>query len=210
MIVSRRKGTVRRIGTAVVTAALAAGGAAAGDTRYVLKDVLSIGDAAARPQKILVVAIAEDPEVRNRFEDKFVSHLKGRDVGATASHSIVPSLTALEDREKVLGAIEAAGVDGVMTVRAVPLDKLDEEGWVEQWRDWLSAEATVRQLIETSLPVPPKKAKRYGIEFALWGTTPGRRLWAARTGTCMRKDLEAGVADLLQLAIDGLKDARWL
>ena len=199
-----------RIGAAILALALSAAGADAGGAKYRLEEWKSIGGTAPSPTKILVVAIADDPQVRNRFEDKFAAHLKTRNVEATASHSIVPSLTETQDREKILAALEKEGVDGVMTVRAVGLDDVGEEGWVADWRAWLASESTVRQLIEKTLPLPPKRAKRYGIEFALWGTTPGRRLWAARTGACTRDDLKSGVADLLRLAIDGLKDARWL
>jgi hypothetical protein len=198
------------IRAAIVVLALSAAGAAGGDAPYRLEDYRSIGEPVARPTKILVIALASDPQVRNRFEDKFVTHLRGREIGATASHAIVPSLTEPEAREKVLAAIEKEGLDGVMTVRAVGLDDAGEAGWVAEWQTWLAGESTVRQLVERTLPMPSKRAKKYGIEFALWGGTPGRRLWAARTGVCTRKDLESGVGDLLQLAIDGLKDSRWL
>jgi hypothetical protein len=201
---------VSRPGSAILVLALAASGAAAGDSIYRLEDSRSFGETVARPTKILVVAIADDPELRNRFEDKFVTHLRGREIGAVASHTLVPSLAELGDRDKLLAALENQGVDGVMTVRAVALDDLGEDAWVSGWKSWLAGESTVRQLIEQTLPLPPKRAKRYGIEFALWGGSPGRRLWAARTSTCTRNDLEAGVGDLLQLAIDGLKDGRWL
>jgi len=199
-----------RIGAAILALVVSATGAVAGGATYRLEEWKSIGEPATRPNKILVVAITDDAEVRNRFEDKFAAHLRTRKIEATASHSIVPSLTEPQDREKILATLEKEGVDGVMTVRAVGLDEIGEEGWVTDWRAWLDGDSTVRQLIERTLPVPPKRARRYGIEFALWGTTQGRRLWAARTGVCTRDDLESGVADLLRLAIDGLKDANWL
>jgi hypothetical protein len=201
---------MRRIVVFALALALSAAGGAVGGDKFSLEESRSIGDPALRPKKIMVVAIADDPQLRNRFEDKFVSHLRGRGIGATASHSIVPSLTKMEDREKVLAAIKKEGVDGVMTVRAVGLDETGTERWVADWKTWLASDSTVRQLIERTLPLPQKRAKLYGIEFALWGSDPGRRLWAARTGTCTRNDLESGVTDLLKLAIDALKEARWL
>lgn len=203
---------MNRIGHAILSLGLvlAASGVAAGDSIYRLEDYRSLGEPVSRPTKILIVAIADDPELRNRFEDKFATHLRGREIGAVASHSLVPSLADLGDRDKLLAEIEKQGIEGVMTVRAVALDDVGEDAWVAAWKTWLAGESTVRQLIEQTLPLPPKRAKRYGIEFALWGGSPGRRLWAARTNTCSRSDLEEGVGELLQLAIDGLKDSRWL
>ena len=202
---------MKRVGTVVLALVASAWAAGAGDSRYRLEDRRSVGDTAPRRMtKVLVVGIAEDPNVRNRFEDKLASHLIAKGLPAVASHSIVPSLTAIEDRERVLSAIERENVDGAITVRAVGLDEIGEEGWAAEWEAWVAKESTIRQLVERTLPLPPKRAKLYGIEFALWDARPGRLLWAARTGTCPRRELQQGVGDLLQLAIDGLKGAGWL
>lgn len=201
---------MRRIASvAAIALALTAAGVAAGEANYSLEESRSVAEPTSLPKKILVVAIADDREIRNRFEDKYVSHLRGRGVMATASHPIVPSLTELEDRETLLAAIAKEGVDGVMTVRAVSLDAAGKDRWVQDWHAWLESDSTARQLVEQSVPLPKKKSKHYGIEFTLWGSG-GRKLWAARSGDCTRSDLKSGVADLLQLAIDAMKDARWL
>lgn len=200
---------MRRIASVALALGLAAAGALAGGDVYTLEESKSIAEPPSPPKKILVVAIADDPQIRNRFEDKFVSHLRGRGIMATASHPLVPSLTKLESREKVLAALAQEGVDGVMTVRAVSLDKKEKEAWIQDWRAWIGTESTPRQLVEESLPLPSKKSKTYGIEFTLWGA-PGRKLWAARTGPCSRSQLKSGVADLLQLTIDVMKDAHWV
>jgi hypothetical protein len=189
--------------------ALTAAGASAGGDKYSLEEPRSIAEPTSPPRNILVVAIADDPQIRNRFEDKFVSHLRGRGIMATASHPIVPSLTEMADREKILAAIAKEGVDGVMTVRAVSLDKTGKDRWAQDWHAWLESDSTVRQLVEQSLPLAKKKSKHYGIEFTLWSSA-GHKLWAARTGTCARSDLKSGVAELLQLAIDAMKDAHWV
>lgn len=200
-----------RIGAFVLALAMSASGLAAGGAGYRLEARRSVDDAEPRRlEKVLIVAISDDREVRNRFEDKFVTHLGARGIEAVTSHSLVPSLTAIGDRDRILAALEREGVDGAVTVRAVGLDESGEEEWTAAWAKWVGEVSTVRELIERTLPVPPKKAKRYGVEFALWDTRPARLLWAARTGTCTRKQLQSGVADLLQLAIDGLKDARRL
>ena len=59
----------------------------------------------ARPRKLhklIVIAISDDREVRNRFEDKFVTHLKGKGFDALISHELVPDLTKPADRQSVL------------------------------------------------------------------------------------------------------------
>ena len=43
-------------------------------------------------QKIAIVGISADREIRHRFEDKFVSHLRGRNHDAVTSYSLVPDL----------------------------------------------------------------------------------------------------------------------
>lgn len=178
---------------------------------YRLEDRRAIGETAPhRVEKILVLAIVDDRDIRNRFEDKLATHLTGRGIAAMASHSIVPDLTSPGDRDRILETLLRERVDAVLTVRAAPIAKSDDAAWIAEWERFTVESSTIRELVERTLPLPAKKAKRYGIEFALWGTGPGALHWAARTGTCTRKQLSEGVSDLLQLAIDDLKDARWL
>lgn len=163
-----------------------------------------------RLTKLVVVGIADDQEVRHRFEDKFATHLRAREIGAVTSYSIVPDLREPGDRQRILDELSKEKVDGALTIRAVPLDDLDEKAWGEAWSAWADAPSTVRDLITKTVPVPKKKAKRYGIEIALWDVETAQPLWAARTAEVGRRDLQAGVGDLLQLTIDSLKDTPWL
>jgi hypothetical protein len=157
--------------------------------------------------KLAVIAITDHRDVRNRFEDKFVSHLRGREVAAMASHSFVPDLRQIEDREAMLRFVAAEGVDGAITVRAVPLEKKeDEPRWAAAWQEGPTKQPTIRTLIEQTVPVASKPAKHYGIEIVLW-ESPARRVWSARTDVYSRKELQASVADLLQLVIYRLTDA---
>lgn len=201
---------MKRIAAVALALILTAAGAGAG-AEYTLEESRSIADPPSPPKNVLVVAMADDPKIRNRIEDKFVSHLRGRGIMATASHPIVPSLTKMEDREKVLAALAKEGVDSVMTVRAasLTLDKAEKDRWAQDWNTWLESEQTVRQLVEKTLPLPKRKSSNYGIEFTLWNST-GHKVWAARTGVCARSDLKSGVGDLLQLVIDAMRDARWV
>ena len=180
-------------------------------TPYRLEDRRAVGETAPyRLEKVLVLAIADDRDVRNLFEDKRASHLTARGIGAIASHAIVPDLTAPGDRDRILETLSRERVDAVLTVKATPIDKSDDAAWIGAWERFTAEPSTIRELVQRTLPLPEKRAKRYGIEFALWGTGPGKLHWAARTGACSRKQLSEGVADLLQLALDALKDDRWL
>lgn len=172
--------------------------------RDVLEDA---GD--VRLTSVLVVGISDDRDIRNRFEDRFVTHLRGRGVQASASHSIVPDLTDLEDRDRILDAIDAGGIDAVLTVRAIRIERRGDDDWIAAWDRWSAAAATPRELIEASLPITGKKAKKYGVEFALWEIAGPRRLWAARSDVVQRKRLDDGSGDLLQAAIADLRDRGW-
>ncbi len=160
--------------------------------------------------KLVVLAISDDREVRNRFEDKFVTHLKGKGFDALISHELVPDLTKPADRQAVLDALAREKVDGALTVRAVPLDGVGEKAWSDAWTAWADGPSTVRDLVERTVPVPKKKAKMFGVEIALWDAEASRPLWAARTRPVSIRDLKAGVSDLLRLTMEALKDTPWL
>lgn len=195
----------------LATLALAACVSPALAASYRLEDRRSVGETAPHKlEKVLVLAIVDDRDVRNRFEDKLASHLTARGIAAMASHTIVPDLATPVDRDRILETLSRERVDAVLTVRAAPLEKSGEAAWIAEWERFATGSSTIRELVQRTLPLPKKAAKRYGLEFALWGTGPGALHWAARTGVCTRKQLSEGTSDLLQLAIDELKDARWL
>jgi hypothetical protein len=168
------------------------------------------GSSARRLQKLIVLGISGDREIRNRFEDKLVTHFRGKGFEAIASHTLVPDLATPVSRDRLLEALAREKVDGAMTVRAVPVEKDGEEPWAAAWRAWADSPSTVADLVLKSIPAPVKKAKRYGIEFALWDLSTTRPVWAARTSVHTRGELSSGVGDLLQLAIGALEETPWL
>jgi hypothetical protein len=164
----------------------------------------------AKPKltKILALGISDDRETRHRFEDKLVTHLRGRGLGAVTSYSIADDLTRPGDRDEILAALAREGVDGVLTVRAVPLDRDTEAAWPEAWAAWIDSPATVRELVERTLPLPAKPVRRYGAEITLWELGTGNRPWAARTTVCDRKELRKAASDLVQDTIAQLRELR--
>lgn len=74
-------------------------------------------------ERIIVVGIAGLTAERKQFEDKFLTHLRGRKIDGITSHSIVPHLDDVDDREALIRALHAKGIEGAITVRLVRLDE---------------------------------------------------------------------------------------
>jgi hypothetical protein len=178
-----------------------AGPAAFADTP-VLADRWS-GPGSARPpfKKILVVGITRNAPARRRYEDLFVSQLRGREVPGITSYPIVPDLEHPGDRDKVLETLLAGGVDGVITARLVSLEDRKEEDWAEAWRKEVETVVPIRAYVQDSLNSLPPEGKLYGVEFALWGVDSGQRLWAGRSHPVklkkIRKDANLLVQDVM-------------
>ena len=156
--------------------------------------------------KIFIICIAELTEARKKFEDKFVSHLRAKNIDGVPSHSLVPQLDRVEDRTAIVVALEDLGVDAAITVRLVPLDDRTEKEWDDEWRRQTESSIRIRGLIEETLPPPEKRAKRYGIEVALWESGDWSMIWAARSDTYKRKELQDEAAYFVRLTISALRD----
>jgi hypothetical protein len=159
-------------------------------------------------EKIAVVGIRSDREFRHRIENKLVSHLRGREIMAVASYTVVENLAAPGDPQEILDRILAEGIDGVITIRAVPLPKPDDERqWAGSWRGEWEAERPLRPFVADSLPLSAKQADRYGLDFAVWHGSPAHAVWAGRTEVYAASRLRSGSADVVQSVIDAFEDA---
>jgi hypothetical protein len=156
--------------------------------------------------KFLVVGISEVKQARNQFENNFVSQLRGRDIPAVASYTIVPELVGIDDAEahKILEILDEEKIDAVITVRAVPLEGLTEDEWVAGWKKELGSGGTIRELIEETLPLADEKVKRYGVELAVWDVKAGVRFWAGRTNVLKRRQLSKGVPEFVRGVINAM------
>jgi hypothetical protein len=174
--------------------------------KYRLIDRWENPDDHLRFKKFLVVGISNVKEARHQFENNFVSQLRGRDIGGVASYMIVPNLVGIDDaeRDKILAAIEEEKVDGVITVRSVRLKDLTEEEWIAAWKKQVESDGTIRELIEETLPLADEKAKRYGVELAVWDVETGVRFWAGRTNVLTRKQMTKGVPEFVRGVIGAL------
>jgi len=184
---------------------------AANVAKFSLEQTWTHPDFQRRPfKKIVVIGISDDRETRHRFEDKFVSHLRGRGVQGTTSYSIVSDLTVQRDEQKIVQTIEEQGIDAAISVRVVPMKGLDKAAWSARWQQQVEADGDLRELIDDSLPLQGKKANKYGVEVALWETATWDRVWAGRTDTYKRGELRKGAGDFVQYVMDSLTFAELL
>jgi hypothetical protein len=161
-----------------------------------------------QPGKVLVIAITDDREVRHRFEDKLVSHLRGRKVSAVTSYPLVPDLLDPGSREEVLRRIEEDQIDAGISFRIVPLEGRDEAAWDAEWRREAEKGGTLRDLLAATLPLKQVKSKQYGVEVTLWVAGTPSRSWTGRSGPYTLKELRNGAGDFIQDVILTLLDAR--
>jgi hypothetical protein len=162
-------------------------------------------NAGTKFQNILAIGITDDREVRHRFEDKLVSHLRARNVSAVTSYSMVPELTAPGSREEILRKIEELKIDAAVSFRVVPLENRAEADWDAEWKHEAEAGGTLRELIAATLPVKEVKSKKYGVEVTLWVVgTPGR-LWTGRSGLHSREEMREGAGEFIHDVVQTLR-----
>jgi hypothetical protein len=196
---------MRRLAATVVLTLLAVLPSRAAGPPQIVAQWNSPEDTGRKFQKILAIGITEDRELRHRFEDKVVSHLRGRDIAAVTSYSLVPDLLAPASREEILQRIEAQKIDAAISFRTVPLEKRDEATWDAEWLREAEGAGTLRDLIRATLPVKATKSKLYGVEVTLWVNGTPARLWSGRSGTHKLDELRKGAPDFIQDVIDTLR-----
>ncbi|HZM70913.1 MAG TPA: hypothetical protein VFB95_11185 [Candidatus Cryosericum sp.] len=161
-------------------------------------------------KRLLAAGITTDAPTRRRLEDRFVSMLRAHDVGCLTSYSIVPTLPAPEDRQKVVDMLMAQQVDGVITVSLVPLKETTEEEWAAAWRQALEQPGRLRDYVDAALRRPPEKTKRFGAEITLWNLATGERVWAARTAAGKINKIRDAAPNLVDDVMNDLIHARLL
>jgi len=70
------------------------------------------------PEKILVIDMGPNPDVRKRFEDEFVMALKDRRVDAVVSYTIMPE-PVVSDKDAIAAKAKEIGVDTVLINRPI-------------------------------------------------------------------------------------------
>ena len=154
--------------------------------------------------KILVVAITDDRVARGKFEDLFVSHLRGQGIEGVSSREIVPDLEQIDNADEIVAWIEKNKVDGVISVRAVYLKEMGQKTWEQHWENWISGNQSLEGLIEDTLPLERPNGGKVGVEVALWDTDDDKRLWSARTEPVARKQLKKAPPAFVQSVMNAL------
>ena len=180
-----------------------------GAVKYpVIMDSWSSGTATSY-RKVIIVAITNDLEARKHFENKFVSHMRSRNIEAVTSRSMVPDLHNVEDREKLLAEIEAQSIDAVFHVRLVSLKDRTEEEWGAAWKASLGPDLTLRQVVESD-PIDMKKTKLFGVEIGVWSIEEQALVFAARTDPYKRKELDGAGGAFAEIVLNMLEDLQLL
>ena len=161
-------------------------------------------------RKVIIVAITDDLEARKHFENKFVSHMRSRNIEAVTSHSLVPDLRNVEDREKLLAEIEAQAIDAAFHVRLVSLKDWTEEEWGAAWKASLVPDLTLRQVVQESDPIDRKKTKLFGVEIGVWSIEEQALVFAARTDPYKRKELDDAGGAFAEVVLNMLEDLQLL
>jgi len=196
---------LRRLAATVVLVLLAATGSRAAGPPQIVAQWNSPADAGTKFRKIMAIGITDDRELRHRFEDNVVTHLRGKDIAAVTSYSLVPDLMTPASREEILKLIEAQKIDAAISFRSVPLEKSGEAAWDAEWLHEAEGAGTLRELIRATLPIKKTKSKLYGVEVTLWTVGTPARLWSGRSGAYKLEDLRNGASDFIQDVIGTLR-----
>ena len=156
-------------------------------------------------RKVLVVGIVRDPKTRRTFEDRCVTLLRARGVEAITSYSIVPDLPTDKDTAEILGALFAQRVEGLITVRLVPLDDTPEEKRSAAWHTAMEGAERPRAYVEAGLRDLNTEADDFGVEVVYWSVDDARRIWAGRFAGASLKRLRKNASAMVQTVIDEMR-----
>ena len=201
---------MRRHAARVVLALMAATLLGAAAQPQLVAQWSSPADPGQKFQKILAIGITGDRELRHRFEDNVVTHLRGKDIQAVTSYSLVPDLQSPGSREEILQKIEAQKIDAALSFRAVPLEKSGETAWEAEWIKEAEGAGTLRELIQATLPLKATKSKLYGVEVTLWVNGTPARLWSGRSGVYKLGAWQDGASGFIQDVIGTLRYSHWI
>jgi len=70
-------------------------------------------------KKVLVIAAAQQDNIRNQIENVLYNQLSERGVVAIPGHKVLPQYKTKPDREVVLAKVKELGVDSVLVVRSI-------------------------------------------------------------------------------------------
>jgi hypothetical protein len=134
--------------------------------------------------KVAAVAIEDRGDVRQAFENRFVSELQKHGTSAFATGDILSQAEIKADRTAAAARLRAAGADTVLVVRMVDSSSSYGAAWLkaggpgpagsDDWSDYYHADmgSSYGSLKQTT-----------AIETSLFDLKTGKRLWSGLTET---------------------------
>jgi hypothetical protein len=166
---------------------------------------------AKKYHKLLVVGIAEKPQMRQVFEEVFASEAQKKGISAIASYTIT-GVDAKPSRESLEEAVKKSGADGLITTRLVSIKEtrdtrtgfvLTNHGTTAMFGGTVSYATFVHQ------PVEVTTSAKAAIETNLFDTGTSFMTWSGTTSVINPEGIitiTAAVADVVIKALvqDGL------
>lgn len=160
-----------------------------------------------RFSRLMVIGFGDDGASRRVFEDGFVRSLQAAGIPAVASYTLLPGLGG-SDWPRMRDAVGTAGVDGVLTIRMVG---------VEKWTNVTPAQFVTMPIVSprrglsgyySAFMVTPPMAQTYDVmtlETSLW-KVPGESLvWSGTSETFAPRDLKDMAVGLAQEMVRTLR-----
>lgn len=162
-------------------------------------------------QKLLIVGIAEKPQMRQIFEEVLVAELEKRGVKGVSSYTITGMKEKLS-RPLVEEAVRKTGADGVITTRMTALKKesdthsgfiMTDKGFADGYGVHVTYASFVHQPVEVVL------STEAALETNLFDSATGRLAWTGSSSAVDPKSIitvsrELAEAVFKALAKDGL------
>jgi len=162
-------------------------------------------------QKLLIVGIAEKPQMRQIFEEVLAAELEKRGVKGIASYSITGVKETLS-RTIVEEAVQKTGADGVITTRMTALKKdsethtgfiMTDHGFADGYGVHVTYATFVHQPVEVILSTEAV------LETNLFDSATGRLVWTGSSSAVDPKSIitvsrELAAAVFKAMAKDGL------
>jgi len=155
-------------------------------------------------QKILVVGVSSQPDLRRNFEDTFVSQLKAVGVDAAPSYRFIPESGPAE-QTKLKQAVKEAGSDGVLITRLVRVDVNTQvipayagagmgfyPGYAGAWSGFYD-------------PPMVYQTNTIVLQTSLYGVNESQLLWSGTTHTFAPTDVKKDILDFAQLIVGTLQ-----
>lgn len=167
-------GTYRGRGVVAVAVACAVAFAAAGAKTKLVDSVRHAGPETGPAKKILVLAVATDPQVRSSFEDVIAGELSLRGVAAKASHVDLRELP--KDRAILEAKVTEGGFDAVLVSRLVGVtDKVEwKKGGTSFDADYIGMSfygGYTFVMEQVAVPGYLEKETRVRLQSDLWRTS---------------------------------------